>query len=300
MTWARLDDKIHSHAKTFAAGNAAFGLFCRLLAWCCDHLTDGHIPRCVCAAYDDDDGKQIERLIDVGWLVETEDGFEIHDYLEHNPSAAEVAKSRKVRAKSGSLGGKQSASKRQANAKQVATGLLELCSGDAEAKPNPDPEPIPNKKERASDDAAVMLVWGRFLERREAAGLKHAPTLTPKRKAHIRARLKDSTVAELLAAIDALWASNWHVENRQLDPDLVFRSRERVEMLITRATQVSLPISNASGPAPMSADEVDRLNRSAEPTLDHVPSEDLLAWSAAGDVAAKNELSRRGESRGAS
>lgn len=87
------------------------------------------------------------------------------------------------------------------------------------------------------EDSVEGRVWAAFRsERARVLGGKRGPELklTKTRLAHLRARAKDSTEAELLGAVRALWSSEWHVANGQTDPDLVFRSRERVEMLLSR------------------------------------------------------------------
>lgn len=87
------------------------------------------------------------------------------------------------------------------------------------------------------EDSVEGRVWKTFLsERARVLGGKRGPELklTKTRLAHLRARAKDSTEAELLGAVRALWSSEWHVANGQTDPDLVFRSRERVEKLLSR------------------------------------------------------------------
>jgi hypothetical protein len=112
MSWAKLDDGVTFHAKTVAAGNEAFGAWCRLITWSSGQLTDGAIPAqialLICASAD-----VVAKLVDVGLLDKSGDGYEIHDYLKYNPSAREVRKQRETQRNQRSIAGKASATKRQ-------------------------------------------------------------------------------------------------------------------------------------------------------------------------------------------
>lgn len=118
MTFVLLDDKFANHPKTLQAGNEAVGVWARMLAYCGEHLTDGHVPAAA-ARQIAGKPKPLLVLVKVGYLeVDDAGDFRIHNYLKWNPSAEEVAQ-RKAdiaakRAASGRKGGQQSAAKRQA------------------------------------------------------------------------------------------------------------------------------------------------------------------------------------------
>lgn len=139
MTWFRVDDKSAFHAKVVAAGNAAWGAFCRAGAWSSDHGTDGSIPMPT-AKLIEPSRKVWDRLVDVGLCERAADGFVLHDFLDWNPSAAAVEAKRLARAQAGSRGG----SKRQANAKQLLEPCLPVASRTVQANVNPDPDPDPS------------------------------------------------------------------------------------------------------------------------------------------------------------
>lgn len=99
-------------------------------------------------------------------------------------------------------------------------------------------------------DSVQGRVWNHYLKARaramKAAGKRALNlALTPKRRAHLRARAKDSTEAELHAAVDALWASEWHMANGFTGPEYVFRSREMVEDRLSRALNTAGRTSEA-------------------------------------------------------
>jgi hypothetical protein len=85
---AALDIGFHDDPDVLAAGNAAIGLYARALAYCADKLTDGLVP----AAWLCKEGKPAERkrLVELGFLTKTDDGYLIPNYLRYNLSRAAV------------------------------------------------------------------------------------------------------------------------------------------------------------------------------------------------------------------
>lgn len=92
MAWFKVDDQSAFHPKVVRAGNAAFGAWVRLGAYCNAQLTDGFIPEQVALLVASK--KEIEAMIDAGMLLTAEGGYQIHDYLEFQPSKAEVIERR--------------------------------------------------------------------------------------------------------------------------------------------------------------------------------------------------------------
>lgn len=151
MTWFRVDDRAAFHRKIVAAKNEAVGAFFRAGAWSSGEGTDGFIPRDVAVLIAAD--RIWARLVEVG-LVEVEaDGWRIHDFLDWNPSAAEIAERREAQSeqkrRAGAAGGRRSGearrSKREAEPKQAASALLrqEPKRNEAPSRPDPDPDPDP-------------------------------------------------------------------------------------------------------------------------------------------------------------
>lgn len=97
MSWVRLDDQIAMHPKVLAAGDAAFGGWVRLLAYCAAYLTDGAVPVVVATAMVGSD--TIDKLVAAGLLDQSPEGLlSIHGYLDWNPPASEVREKRRVEA----------------------------------------------------------------------------------------------------------------------------------------------------------------------------------------------------------
>jgi len=99
MPWARLDDDFYDHRKTAAAGTAGAGLFTIALSYCAKKLTDGFVPSAMiprlCPDVPDPMGLA-EKLADIGLFERRDGGYEIHDYLVYNPSAADVRENRRL------------------------------------------------------------------------------------------------------------------------------------------------------------------------------------------------------------
>jgi len=96
VPWAKLDDKFHSHPKTYVAGLDGCGLFAKAISYAADHLTDGFVPEAWVLAQVPATRKQkdrrgvVERLIEAGMFERVAGGYLIHGYLEMNPSRADV------------------------------------------------------------------------------------------------------------------------------------------------------------------------------------------------------------------
>lgn len=122
MSWLRIDDRIAYHAKTLRARNEAFGAWVRAAAWSAGNLTDGVVPLDV--ALNIAPQRVWDRLLEVEYVDAHPDGYVIHDYLDWNPSAADVEEGRKAifeaRSAAGRKGGIQSAvARRQQASKQL-------------------------------------------------------------------------------------------------------------------------------------------------------------------------------------
>lgn len=89
MTWFKVDDNLAFHPKVLAAGNTAMGLWVRAGAWSSDQLTDGHIPAAMLPAFGARKA-DAERLVTAGLWSQEDDGYQFHEWLDRNPSRAEV------------------------------------------------------------------------------------------------------------------------------------------------------------------------------------------------------------------
>ncbi len=132
MSWVRLDDGMSEHPKIIGLSNGAFRAHIRGLCYCARHLTDGHVPAPAAKQWG---SRAITELVAGGVWRETKAGYEIHDYLDWNPSRDEAEELKRKRAEAGRRGGSRSkpSSKTEANASDMS-----------EAKRNPVPVPVPS------------------------------------------------------------------------------------------------------------------------------------------------------------
>lgn len=115
MPWVRMDDQFPEHPKTLNAGPLAAWLDVAAWGYSSRYLTDGIVPREVIdrlAHFDGikKNGKPIrnhdlaERLVASGLWKPHPDGYEIHDYLDYNPSRADVLAERAKKQQAGRKG----------------------------------------------------------------------------------------------------------------------------------------------------------------------------------------------------
>lgn len=89
MPWFKVDDGFAFHPKAIEAGNAALGLWVRAGAWCGANLTDGALPRHMIGTLGAQ-ARDARRLVTVGLWVETETGYQFHEWEKMQPTKADV------------------------------------------------------------------------------------------------------------------------------------------------------------------------------------------------------------------
>lgn len=173
MSWFRLEGRGAFHHKVLAAGNEAYGAWCRAGQWCSDQLTDGLVPRSV--AEQIAKPKVWAKLVEARLMVEVDGGYQIHDYLDWNPSSEQERAKREAmrekRREAGRAGGKRSGevrrgeadakldgSNHEANPKHFAsTGTSSGTKQNEPPNPNPIPEEEQTHTHRASAPARVQF-----------------------------------------------------------------------------------------------------------------------------------------------
>jgi hypothetical protein len=103
MSWVRLDDAFADHPKVLPIGTTALAVHVWALCYCAKHLTDGRVSLgmlwgCPWVSKRSALISAVERLVGAGLWEWAEGGFAIHDYLDHNPDAAQVKESRRLKA----------------------------------------------------------------------------------------------------------------------------------------------------------------------------------------------------------
>lgn len=96
MSWVRIDSAFPGHRKVLDLepdlSNAAVGLHLLAICYADAYRTDGHLPRRAMRLVTADPGWQnhAAELVRVGLWHEAKDGYDVHDYLQWQRSAAEI------------------------------------------------------------------------------------------------------------------------------------------------------------------------------------------------------------------
>jgi hypothetical protein len=141
MPWFKVDDSLAFHAKVVAAGNAPLGLWIRAGAWCAQQLTDGHVPAHMIRAFGT--SGQAAALVKAGLWERTDDGYCFHDWLDYQPTAAEVQAERtskhEAKVRAGRAGGVASGIARRKHDGSSDEAEQEANGKQNEAPTRPDP-----------------------------------------------------------------------------------------------------------------------------------------------------------------
>lgn len=125
-TYITLHDGMPEHPKVEPLTDRAFRDLVSLWCWCSRNRTDGKVPT---AVWMKRAGAKIRaELIAAGLVEETAEGALMHDYLEHQRSAAEIDELSAKRRDAGSKGGSKAQAKKRASAR---------ASAQANVKPAP-------------------------------------------------------------------------------------------------------------------------------------------------------------------
>jgi hypothetical protein len=89
MPWFRIDDGLWGHPKWLATPNAARGVWTTAGAWSSANLTDGFVPRHVLRSLGGTPKDAAALVSSRLWEV-VEGGWQIHDFLDWNPSREKV------------------------------------------------------------------------------------------------------------------------------------------------------------------------------------------------------------------
>ena len=131
MTWTKLDEDFDHHPKVVAAGLLAELMHIHALIYCNRFLTDGFVSSFIVGRLLDRDQLAdlvndspeafAELLAEIGLWDRVPGGYQIHDFLEYQPSRASVLTLRDTKRRAGQAGGLAKA--KQTASKPLAEGL---------------------------------------------------------------------------------------------------------------------------------------------------------------------------------
>jgi len=142
--WFKVDDSFPQHPKVLAIPRrdraATIGLWALAGIWCSQQLTDGYLAEHMVEELAGT-RKQADLLVKVNLWEPAEGGYQIHDYLDYNPSADEVradqARKHEAKVKAGRAGGVASGAARRKHMR--SSDEAEPKQDRSETKPRPDP-----------------------------------------------------------------------------------------------------------------------------------------------------------------
>lgn len=117
-------------------------------------------------------------------------------------------------------------------------GSTELTGSDLQGLRARVPFPDPKESTPKETVARIYAHW------RSARGKTHARynTISPKRLAKIKTRLKEFTEDDLIRAIDGVAKDPWPERCHNDDLELIFRSRDQVEKFLDLADRIDVPV----------------------------------------------------------
>lgn len=156
--WFKVDDSFPQHPKVLAIPRpdraATIGLWAMAGIWCSQQLTDGYLAEHMVEELAGQK-KHAELLVKVRLWQKVEGGYQIHDYLDYNPSSEEVradqARKHEAKVKAGRAGGVASGAARRKHAR--SSNEADAKQNGSKTKPRPDPtrsEPKDNSSEGVS------------------------------------------------------------------------------------------------------------------------------------------------------
>ena len=215
VSWVRIDDRAPEHRKQLAAGAVASWLWVCGLAYANRQpARDGFVPAAVLPMLYPMPGvaKQAARLVDAGLWECVEGGFQIHDYLDFQPSRADVEQASARKAEAGRRGGIKSGEARRSKSEATGQGNAKhgassVASPHSNPHPDPDPIPIPSRPEPLESAPSAL----RLTPAQPTNGSTKASRKKPKTAAPARTESAES--------IDA-WCAKWGIPSPTSDAEV--------------------------------------------------------------------------------
>lgn len=174
MGWVRVDDSFYDHEKFHFVGALGMAAWIAGLAYCNRNLTDGFIPSKVARTLIDCDGlgyytsnmsgrdaepmDGVDQLVACGLWREVAGGYEIHDYLDYQPSADDVKAERQKNAnRQKSWRDRKGSSNGESNAATNAvTGSVSVTAPNPNTQPQSSPPPPTSSEVRAEEVDSII------------------------------------------------------------------------------------------------------------------------------------------------
>jgi hypothetical protein len=147
MSWARFDDRFHGNPKVLRAWHdqpASVGLYVMSVTYCAQHETDGLVHDWFVASLvpRKPERAKLTGVLERGRLwVSVDEGWQIPDYLDFNPSRRDI-ESRRIRDAERKRRGRDTQSRVRADSERTPHGIHAPSSGPVPTRPDPtNPDP---------------------------------------------------------------------------------------------------------------------------------------------------------------
>jgi len=132
MAWARIDDKFLDNPKVRKAGKEATYLYVSGLVYSSNQLTEGYISDealglVAYKGFIKNERTHAATLVECELWDRIEGGYQIHDYLEYNPTKEQIEEARAKKAAAGSKGAQ---ARWQNDSKPIASAIATASKND--------------------------------------------------------------------------------------------------------------------------------------------------------------------------
>ena len=171
MSWVKLDDSFPDHPKVVGLSASAKWAYIEGLCYCARYLTDGNLP--LGKARELGNKSVREELFGVGlWELDPQQGIMVHDYLEYNPSRAEVMRERTERHEAKSRAGRIGAARRWQG---DSTEIADVWQDDGKPMA-PAPTRTPYKKPPVEEETLIprrniFVLYDNYMGRPSVTGM---------------------------------------------------------------------------------------------------------------------------------
>jgi len=145
MPWVKLDDNFVDHPKVSKLSDGAFRVHLSALSYASRNLTDGHVDRHLPRRLTNHlrVASFVRELVESGLWDETDDGYQIHDYLDFQPSRAEILERRE-----------KNAERKRRSRSKAGHGVTDAVTGDVTPRgsPRPPSRPVPKHSVSSSTE----------------------------------------------------------------------------------------------------------------------------------------------------
>ena len=172
MAWARIDDKFLDNPKVRKAGKEATYLYLSALVYSSSQLTEGFISDealglVAFKGFIRNEQTHAATLVSCGLWDRIRGGYTIHDYLEYNPTKAEIEQARAKKAAAGSKGGQATAqalaeARAKADAEALAQAQLQQQGSINPSHPMPILNPLKEQEAAAAFNSKNSDIYAQF------------------------------------------------------------------------------------------------------------------------------------------